>query len=100
MLLHKFYPFSVRNGIKHANVRCFFVADKIEKNEVKLTHYPTEKMITDYSSKYTQGSLFMCQINSILGIKQDYFWTHKTCHRMVLENYDLWDDVEEDLNDL
>ena len=41
-LLHKHFTFYVGKGSNHAHVRHFFVVDKIEKNEVRIVHCPTE----------------------------------------------------------
>ena len=60
MQLHNNFPFSICKGIKHANVRCFFVVDRIEKKDFKLACCPNENMIVDYSTKPTKVSLFMC----------------------------------------
>ena len=62
-----------------------------------MVYCPTEKMITDYSTKPTQGSLFACQRNLILGIDEKEFSMHKEWHKAVLVKYELWDDLEEDL---
>lgn len=51
------------------HVRYFFVVDKFKNKEAKIVHYPTEKMVADYSSKPTQEELFEFQRNTILGIK-------------------------------
>ena len=58
ILLQKKYPFSADKGSKHINARYFFVADKVEKKELKIIYYSAEKMIADYSTKPTQGTLF------------------------------------------
>ena len=38
--------------------KIFFVVDKIDKKEVKIKNFLMEKMVADYSSKPTKGSLF------------------------------------------
>lgn len=75
--LHKNCPFSVGKGSKHVNVRYFFPVDKMEKKEVRMACCPMKKMIADYSSKPTQGSMFICQRNIIQGVKQEDFPTYK-----------------------
>ena len=76
------------------------MVDKIGQKDVKMICCPTEKMIADCSTKPTQGSLFVCQRNLILGVKEKEFNMHKKWHRAVLEKYDLWDDLEEYLESL
>ena len=39
--------------------------------------YPTDKMVSDYSSKPNQRVLFEFQRNTILGIKKEDFGSHK-----------------------
>ena len=98
--LHKNYPYSVGKGSKHIHVRYFFIVDCIEKKEMKLLYYPTEEMIIDYSSKPTQGALFIWQRNVIQGINENIFPIYKAWYRRVLERYGLWDNLESDLADL
>ena len=100
ILLHKNYPHSVKKGSKHIHVRHFFVVDKLNKKEVKIVCCPTDKMIADYSSKPTQGALFIFQRNTILGVKEEDFGMHKQWHKRVLERYELWDELESDLFDI
>ena len=95
--LHKNYPFSTRKGSKHVNVKCFFVVDKIEQKDVRMAHFPTEKIIADYSTKPTQGSLFVCQRNMILGLDEKEFAMHKEWHKAALMKYDLWNKAKNDL---
>ena len=45
----------------------------MEKKEVKIECCPTDHMTTDYSTKPTQGYLFLCQRNVILGEKKEDF---------------------------
>ena len=77
MHLHKNCPFSIGNGSKHANVRCFFVVDNMEKKDAKMMCCPTENMVDDYSAKPTQGILFAPQRNLILGTNEEEFSKHK-----------------------
>ena len=81
VLLHKNCPFSTRKWSKHMHVRCLFVVDNINKNEVKTLCYPIKKMIVDYSTKPIQGSLFESQRNVMLGIKKEDFGMHKVWHK-------------------
>ena len=61
-------------------------------------HCTTEKMVADKSSKPNQGELFDFQRNFILGLKGRLVW-HEKWHEEVLKKYDLWDDLEFDLDD-
>ena len=79
------------------HVRYFFVVDKVANKELRIIYCPTEKMIADYSTKPTQGALFVYQRNTILGIKDEEFEMHKGWYRRKLKEYDLWDDEETDL---
>ena len=98
--LHKNHPFRTGKGSKHTNIRCFFVADKIEQKEVKMIYCPTEKMIADYSTKPTQGSLFVCQRNTTLGIDESEFVMCKEWCKAALVKHELWDEDESDLEGL
>ena len=74
MFSYKHHPFSVGKGIKHVNVRHFFVVDKLDKKEVKIIHCPTDTMVADFSSKPLQGSIFRHHINAMKGITDDDFF--------------------------
>ena len=100
ILLQKNYPFSTGRGSKHVNIRYFFIVDKLAKKEVKILYCPNHEMITDYCSKPTQGVLFNKQRNKILGIHTEDFDKHKSWYKRTLENYDLWDDMEDNLMEL
>jgi hypothetical protein len=43
---------------RHINIRYFFVIDLVKKGQVKVTHCPTEDMVSDYFTKPLQGSAF------------------------------------------
>ena len=64
MLLRKHHPFSEGKGSKHMNVRYFFVVDKIHQREVKIVHFPTEKIVADFSGKVLQDNVSMCKRNA------------------------------------
>ena len=98
--LHKNYPFSIGKGSKHANARNLFVVDKMEKKEVKVACFPIDDMIADYSTKSTQGCLFLFQRNTILGVKKEYFSERKLWRKDVLKKYDLWDNAKKELESL
>ena len=97
VLLQKNCPFSAGKGSKHINVRHCCVVNKMEKTEVKIACWPTEEMVADYSSKPTQGGLFVKQRNKIQGIEPNDFEMHESWYERVLRKYDLWDDEEADL---
>ena len=73
---------------------------KIEKKEVKILHFPNEKMIVDYSSKRAQGSLFEFQRNTILGAVMEDFVLHKRWCEYSLKKCGLWHDEESGLHKL
>ena len=98
IVVHKNYPYSTRKGTKHIHVRYFFVVDKIRSKEVKVIYYPTEKMWADFSSKPTQDLLFKQQRNIVMGLKEEDFPMYKAWYKRVIEKYDLWDDLEDDLD--
>ena len=72
----------------------------MEKKELKTIYCPTEKMIADYSTKPTQGTLFEYQRDIILGVKKEECVMYKNWYKKKLMEYDLWDDEEDDLMDL
>ena len=98
--MHNNHPFSVGEGSKHINVRHFFVVDKVENKEVRVMYCPTEEMVADFSSKPLQGKLFVAHQNTMLGVSTDEFDLYKQWYEEALERYQLWDDKEEDLQDL
>ena len=53
----------------------------MEKKELKIIYCPTEKMITDYSTKPTQGTLFEYQCDTILGIKKEEYVMYKDWYK-------------------
>lgn len=65
ILAEKGNPASSRT--RHINIRYFFVKDRMEKKEVKISYLPTERMIADFYTKPLQGSLFVQLRNYILG---------------------------------
>ena len=79
-------------------VRCFFVVDKIDRKEVKIACFPTEKMAVDCSSDPTQVFLFEFQRSTILGIIREGFGMHKIWHEWTLTRCCLWDILEADLD--
>jgi len=97
MLLEKNYPFSVRKGSKHINIRYFFVTDKVQKREVKVLYCPKSDMIADYNTKPLQGVLFVKFRDLIMGIKQKEFDVYKQDYKDILTQYNLFDEHESDL---
>jgi hypothetical protein len=53
---------------RHINIRCYFVKDKIEAQEVQVKYIPTEDMVADFFTKPLQGSLFIKFRNLIMGV--------------------------------
>lgn len=43
---------------RHLEIRYFFVKDRVDQGEMDILYCPTEKMIADFFTKSTQGSLF------------------------------------------
>jgi len=63
------------NGLKscgeksrHINIRYFFIADLIKRENIQIRHCPTERMIADYFTKPLQGKLFVILRDQIMGI--------------------------------
>ena len=98
IMFHENYPFSIGKGTKHAHVRCFFVVEKIEKKELKVACCPTDKMIADYRSKPTRGSLLVYQRNVIQGVDEKHVPLCERWCKRFLEKCELWDDLEDDLS--
>ena len=100
VLMHKNYPFSVGKGSKHVNVRYFFVVDKIENKEVRVACCPTEETVADFSSKPLQGKIFVIHRNAMLGVSAEEFDVYKQWYKEAIKRYDLWDELEDDLEGL
>ena len=47
------------------------MVDNVEKKEVRMVCFPTDKIIVDYSTKPTQGTLFKVHRNTIMGMSED-----------------------------
>ena len=65
---------------------------------MKITGCPTEEMVKKYSSKPTQGGLFVKQRNAIQGIEINDFDMCKSWYEIVLRKHELWDNEEADLS--
>ena len=46
----------------------FFIKDVLQREDIELKHWPTERMIADYFTKPLQGSLFRKMKDSIMGV--------------------------------
>ena len=88
MTLHKHHPFSIGRGSKYINAMHFFVVDKMEKKEFRMVHFTTAKIIADYSTKPTQEKVFTLHRNTIMGVSEKKYKTHKQWHRESLERHD------------
>ena len=49
---------STSERTKHVHIRYFFVKDRIESGEIKITYLPTNEMVADILTKPLQGELF------------------------------------------
>jgi len=58
----------------HLNVRYFFLTDKIQKGEVKVTYCPNENMLADFFTKPLQGSAFQKIWDIILNLPSNKNW--------------------------
>ena len=36
---------------RNINIRCFFIKDLLKRDNIKLKHYPTERITVDYFTK-------------------------------------------------
>ena len=53
---------------RHINIRFFFLKDRIDANEIKISYKPTENMIADILTKPLQGNLFRKLRSLLLGM--------------------------------
>jgi hypothetical protein len=56
----------VSDSTRHINIRYFFVKDRVDNGEIKLSHLSTRSMISDLLTKPLQGALFVRHRNSLL----------------------------------
>ena len=54
---------------RHANIRYFFVKDRVDKQDVKVEYCPTLQMLADFVTKHLQGHLYRKFIDVIIGYK-------------------------------
>ena len=67
---------------------------------MNIVYRPTEKIVTDFSSKPLQGKIFVVHRNAMLGTCVDEFDTYKQWHKEALQRYELWDELEYNLEEL
>jgi hypothetical protein len=68
ILLGKNGKASSSKRVKHVNIRCFFITDQINKNELSIKWCPTGNMFGDYAAKPLQeGALFKKFRDRVMG---------------------------------
>ena len=92
ILLQKNYPLSTEKSS--------IVADKIKKKEERLVYCPTDEMVADFSSKLFEGKMVVLYHNIIFGLMIGEFNMHKRQYKEAFERYDLWNEIERDLDNL
>ena len=73
MLLENNGMKSVGKGSRYIKIKYFFITDKIKIEEMRVTYYPTEKMLADFYTKPLQGTLFIVHRNKLMGILPEEF---------------------------
>ena len=58
---------SASRRTRHINVRYFFIKERIDTGEIRLSYLPTEEMIADLLTKPIQGKLFTKLRDRLLG---------------------------------
>ena len=53
---------------RHINIRFFFIKDRIDMGELKVSYLPTEEMVADILTKPLQGDLFRRLRDKLLGL--------------------------------
>jgi hypothetical protein len=43
---------------RHMNIRYFYITSKYKMGSIRVIYHPTKQMVSDYSTKALQGSLF------------------------------------------
>ena len=71
MLLAKNGKASSGKRTKHINIRYFFVADRINSNELTVEYCPTGDMTGDFFTKPLQGVQFIKFRKEILNLEHD-----------------------------
>ena len=68
---------------RHLNIRYFFVADRIKKDEVYVQYCPTHNMLADYFTKPLQGATFRKFRDAIMKCHFVRSDVHPSDHRSV-----------------
>ena len=77
---------SSSNRTRHINIRYFFIADRVQKGDVRIAYCPTEEMVADFFTKPLQGSTFRKFRDYIMNIEPDAYNSHNNMHhRSVLK---------------
>ena len=71
ILLEKNGKLSSGKRTKHINIRYFFITDRVNKNELRIEHCPTDDMVADFFSKPLQGTKFTNFRKKILNLKNN-----------------------------
>jgi len=58
--------------MRHIEIRCFFVTDRINQKQMRVACCPTAEMIADYFTKPLQGALFRRLRDAVLNIPQKH----------------------------
>ena len=53
---------------RHIHIRYFFIADVIKRENIKINHCRTDKMVADYYTKPLQGTLFRKMRDALMGL--------------------------------
>ena len=67
ILLEKNGRKSCGDTSRHINIRYFFIKNTVERENIIVTHCPTEQMIADFFTKPLQGNLFRNMRDIIMG---------------------------------
>ena len=62
---------SASRRTRHINVRYFFIKERIDNGEIRVSYLPTEEMIADLLTKPIQGKLFTKLRDRLLGHMDD-----------------------------
>ena len=86
---------------RHINIRYFWVKDCVERENMKIIHWPTFRMAADFMTKALQGKLFSGFRNVIMGVFDtgalDNMIAHQRKERVgICESDDTPDDQSDD----
>ena len=70
---------------RHINISCYFITDRIIRQEASVEFCPTFYMIGDFFKKTLQGSQFSLFRNIILGIHEDDILAYNASRKAFLE---------------